>query len=109
MSMQLGNSSPASSIASLSDSERKQFLERQRRQNPSKPPVLLYDWKFWARPKQLPPQGQWRFWLNLSGRGVGKTRTGAEFGRASVDRYRHITLCGAIASEVRDVMVEGES
>jgi len=22
--------------------------------------ALLYDWPFWARPAQLPPQGNWR-------------------------------------------------
>ncbi|KKK49815.1 hypothetical protein LCGC14_3131250 [marine sediment metagenome] len=31
---------------------------------------LLYDWTFWARPKQLPPD-DFFIWLLLSGRGFG--------------------------------------
>src|SRR6185503_15532633 len=40
---------------------------------------LLRDWNFWARPSQLPPDGDWRIWLFLGGRGAGKTRAGAEW------------------------------
>src|SRR5581483_3740235 len=29
---------------------------------------LLRDWRFWARPNQLPPPGAWRVWLLLAGR-----------------------------------------
>ena len=38
-------------------------------------------WPLWARPSQLPPQGDWRIWLLLAGRGFGKTRAGAEWVR----------------------------
>lgn len=31
-----------------------------------------------ARPEQLTPEGNWKTWLLLSGRGFGKTRTAAE-------------------------------
>src|SRR5215218_7509890 len=47
---------------------------------------LLYDWRLWARSSQLPPAGDWRTWLVLAGRGFGKTRTGAEWVRARVER-----------------------
>lgn len=100
------NISLASSIASLSASERRELLQKLSRRQAE---ALRHDWRFWARPKQMAPPGDWRFWLNLSGRGTGKTRAGAEFIRERIDTYSHITLCGAIASEVRDVMVEGES
>lgn len=40
---------------------------------------LLHDWRFWGRPGQLPPPGDWRVWLVLAGRGFGKTRAGAEW------------------------------
>ena len=43
---------------------------------------LSYLWDIWARPAQLPPQGCWRVWLLMAGRGFGKTRTGAEWVRA---------------------------
>src|ERR1051326_9636737 len=37
-----------------------------------------------ARPNQRPPEGDWRIWLLLAGRGFGKTRAGAEFVRHQV-------------------------
>src|SRR5689334_6564595 len=49
---------------------------------PTEARALLYDWAFWARTNQLPPDGEWRVWLVLAGRGFGKTRTGAEMIRA---------------------------
>jgi phage terminase large subunit-like protein len=72
---------------------------------------LLYDWRFWARPNQLPPVGDWRVWLLLAGRGFGKTRTAAEFVRASVEsgQAAHVALIGRTAADVRDVMINGES
>jgi len=39
---------------------------------------LLDDWAYWARPSQRIPSGSWVTWLILSGRGGGKTRTGAQ-------------------------------
>jgi phage terminase large subunit-like protein len=73
---------------------------------------LLYNWHFWARPKQLNPINQaWNIWLLLAGRGFGKTRTGAEFIRAEVEGGYNgkIHLIAPTAADVRDVMVEGES
>jgi len=72
---------------------------------------LLRDWRFWARPNQLPPPGAWRVWLLLAGRGFGKTRTGAEWVRLQVEqkRARRIALVAPTSADVRDVMIEGES
>ncbi len=72
---------------------------------------LLYDWKFWGRPNQHPPDGDWTTWLILAGRGFGKTRTGAEFVRAEVvgARARRIALVAETAADARDIMAEGES
>ena len=36
-------------------------------------------YEMWAHESQLPPQGGWRVWLMLAGRGFGKTRAGAEW------------------------------
>lgn len=36
-------------------------------------------WWFIGRPEQQEPEGNWNVWLILSGRGWGKTRTGAEW------------------------------
>lgn len=73
--------------------------------------ALLYDWDVWARDKQKEPVGNWRTWLILGGRGMGKTKTGAETVRRRVEtaRAKRIALVGRTVADVRDVMVEGES
>ncbi len=46
----------------------------------------------------------------MAGRGFGKTRTGAEWIRERVKHgARHIIFAGATASDLRDIMIEGES
>ncbi|MDL2257576.1 terminase family protein [Eubacteriales bacterium OttesenSCG-928-K08] len=72
--------------------------------------ALLYDWNLWARDNQLEPEGDWRFWLCLAGRGWGKTRTGAEWVKYRVDAgYKRVALVGRTAADVRDTMIQGES
>lgn len=70
---------------------------------------LEHLWAFWARPNQLPPPGDWRYWLILAGRGWGKTRTGAEwvYHRVRASNARYVALVGPTAADVRDTMVEG--
>ncbi|MCS6987758.1 MAG: terminase family protein [Sphingomonadaceae bacterium] len=72
---------------------------------------LLGDWKFRARPSQLPPPGDWSVWLILAGRGFGKTRTGAEWviARALEVPGCRIALVGATHADALGVMVRGES
>lgn len=75
---------------------------------------LVWDWKVWARPEQLPPPGDdWAIWLYLAGRGAGKTRSAAEWVRdkakvTSMGQLR-FALVARTAADVRDVIVEGES
>lgn len=70
---------------------------------------LRYDWSFWARPKQLPPPGDWFGWLILAGRGFGKTRTGSEWILQRVALgYKRIALVGQTKADVRDTMIEVE-
>jgi len=73
--------------------------------------ALQTEWPFIARPKQMPPPGNWRIWLIMAGRGFGKTRTGAEWVRSLVEsgKAKRIGLIGRSAADVRDVMVEGPS
>jgi phage terminase large subunit-like protein len=68
-------------------------------------------WHLWARKDQLPPEGEWRVWLVMAGRGFGKTRAGAEWVRAIAesDPEARIALVAASLGEARAVMVEGES
>lgn len=70
-----------------------------------------WDWNVWARRTQRAPEGDWRIWLVMAGRGFGKTRLGAEWvrERAEADPEARIALVGASLHEARSVMVEGES
>src|SRR4030067_581989 len=65
------------------------------------------NWRSIARPEQLPPPGDWFIWLLRSGRGFGKTRTGAEWviERARAG-FRRIALVGTTKADVRDTMIE---
>lgn len=80
---------------------RSKRLESQRR----------FDWDQWARPNQRVPEGDWKAWLILAGRGYGKTRTGAETIRGWVKggSVKRIALIGESIKEARSIMVEGES
>jgi phage terminase large subunit-like protein len=70
-----------------------------------------YNWAKNAREKQRLPAGDWRFWLILSGRYWGKTRTAAETVRqwAETKPKSLGALVGQTPEEVRFTMVEGES
>jgi phage terminase large subunit-like protein len=69
-----------------------------------------YSWPFWARPEQLPPEGNWRIWMILAGRGWGKTRTISEFCRAQIEAgHSRGGLIARTSADARDVMIEGES
>lgn len=78
---------------------------------------LNHHWPFWARPNQLPPDGQWLTWVILAGRGFGKTRCGSEWVRSMVcgptplaaGRAHRVALVAETAADGRDVMVEGDS
>lgn len=70
-----------------------------------------YLWDYTARKNQLPPEGDWRIWMIMAGRGFGKTRSGAEWVRMIADANPHarIALVSSSLAEARAVMVEGES
>lgn len=71
----------------------------------------VYDWQEHARPEQKLPQGDWRVWLIMAGRGFGKTRAGAEAIRSWIDsgKCRRIALISETEQDVRKVMIEGVS
>ena len=73
--------------------------------------ALFEAWPVWAHDGQMPPDGEWRVWLMLAGRGFGKTRAGAEWvsalARARPDAA--IALVGATPAEVERVMIRGAS
>jgi phage terminase large subunit-like protein len=99
--------SPASQLALLPPAEREAFLARC---TPEEAAALEYDWTFWARPNQLPPPAPWKTWLIVSGRGWGKTRSGAEMVlRWARTPGQRIALVGETTADCRDVLCEGES
>jgi len=71
---------------------------------------LKYTWPFWARPDQIEPEGRYKIWMPLAGRGWGKTRTGAETVREWAKQgLKRIACVAPTKGDVRRVMVEGES
>src|SRR5271170_6725373 len=96
----------ARDVANMTEADRAAFLASM---TLTEAEDLQYDWEHWARPEQRLPDGEWINWLILAGRGMGKTRVGAETVRQWVKRYRYVNLIGATADDVRTIMVEGES
>lgn len=77
--------------------------------SPDEKAELMWSWAAWARPEQLPPEGDWSIWLIKAGRAFGKTRAGTEWVRSVAQPGARIALIGPTAADVRDVMIEGES
>jgi phage terminase large subunit-like protein len=79
--------------------------------------ALPFLFEFWALEHQLPPEGDWRAWVIMGGRGAGKTRAGAEWVRSQVEgarpldpgRKRRVALVGETYDQVREVMIKGDS
>jgi len=88
--------------------------ERRRAALRTLPPVALAalyeEWWWGVHEGQAEPDGDWRHWAIVAGRGFGKTRAGAEWvwSRAREGAVR-IALVGATIDEVVRVMVNGES
>lgn len=71
---------------------------------------LQYSWELQARPEQRLPAGDWLYWLMLTGRGWGKSRTLSETVRQWIkDGFNYVNLIGATADDVRTILVEGPS
>jgi phage terminase large subunit-like protein len=68
-------------------------------------------WALKARPEQLPSDWGWFIWLILTGRGWGKTLTGAEWTAQQATEHPRTrwALVGPTLGHVRDTMVEGET
>lgn len=72
--------------------------------------ALEYDWRFWGRPAQFTPDGDWETWVIDAGRGFGKTRAGAEWVREQVDAGKQrIALIGETYKDLVEVMCFGDS
>jgi phage terminase large subunit-like protein len=68
-------------------------------------------WEEVARPSQIPPDNEWLIWLILSGRGWGKTRTGAEWlaNEAIKNPRTRWAIVARTFADARDTCAEGES
>ncbi len=97
---------------SLDAGQRAEFVARL---TPEQALAIKYDWRLRARPEQLAPGSEgaadgrrdWAFWLLLAGRGVGKTRSGAEW---CIEKARdipgsHGALVAATSDDARKVML----
>ncbi|MEZ5779867.1 MAG: terminase family protein [Paracoccaceae bacterium] len=79
--------------------------------------ALPWLFEFWALPHQLSPDGHWKSWVIMGGRGAGKTRAGAEWVRSQVEgarpldpgRARRVALVGETVDQAREVMIFGDS
>jgi phage terminase large subunit-like protein len=71
------------------------------------------EWRFKGRDEQKPPEGDWRTWLIMGGRGSGKTRAGAEWVQAIASAGARSDLRIALVAETlgdaREVMIDGVS
>jgi len=68
-------------------------------------------WEATARESQIPPMDSWQTWLILSGRGWGKTRTGAEWiaWQALSNPKTRWAVVARTSADIRDTCFEGES
>lgn len=90
----------------MSPEKRRKFIAALK---PDEYAAINWFYVFYARDKQLPPPGDWFCWLIRSGRGFGKTRTGAEWVIEQVrNGCKRIALVGQTKADVRDTMVEVE-
>ena len=70
------------------------------------------DWRRLCRAEQIPPDGDWRVWLLMGGRGSGKTRAGAEWVQQLACGARpglRIALVAETLGDAREVMIDGVS
>lgn len=75
---------------------------------------LISDWGFLGRPAQQPPPGSWKWWVVMTGRRWGKTRTAAEWVHKRIEKMpRSAGSTGGLlqrtSADLRDIMIEGPS
>jgi phage terminase large subunit-like protein len=75
--------------------------------------AIRRSWSVAGRDEQKPPEGDWRNWLLMGGRGSGKTRAGAEWVQALATnpkaRGLRIALVAETLGDAREVMIDGVS
>lgn len=107
--------SAAQKLALLPSALRRQWLQEQTRETLEE--IQKGAWWWVGRPEQFRPPGDWLVWLIRSGRGWGKTRTGAEdlldrVFRHPVDAFGQRTEWLVVAETLNDcrtACIEGNS
>lgn len=94
----------AKQLAQLTAKEQQEILEQL---SESDLEALEHEWRFWARPDQIAPEGDWSTWLALAGRGWGKTEAGAQWVNERVDAgAKSIALIAETQKDLEEVMVQ---
>ncbi len=104
--MDTSNLSKAEQFALLSKKEQQKRISKL---SDIEAEILLYDWDWWARPKQRFPKEDYFTWLILAGRGFGKTRVGSEWIKWKAKSNNYCNLIGATMSDAEEIMIYGES
>ena len=98
------SASSAELLARLPESQRRAILKDLTDREAE---ALEYDWRFWGRPEQIAPEGDWSVWLAMAGRGFGKTEAGAQWVRERVIAgARSIALVAETQKDLEEVMVQ---
>jgi phage terminase large subunit-like protein len=112
--MSTGICSRLDELASLSAAQRRRILAAEARELGMTVAALkaryARSWQFKARAKQLPPAGDWTFWLLMAGRGFGKTVAGAEWAaERGREGRRRIAVVAPTLGDARATCFEGET
>ena len=95
----------------LFESDKEAFHKLFRNLNKDEQEEIARSWFFQARLNQLRPEGDWNILLWLCGVGFGKTRGLVEdlIDNAISNPGKRLCIVGRTASDVRDIVVNGES
>lgn len=106
----MSETSLAYQFSQIPEEERNKIIDSM---SPEELVALKYDWKWWARPKQLLPiqEEDWSTFLLLCGRGWGKTTTGVHWVDYMANKYpgSYIAIVGPTTQAVNRTLIEGET
>jgi phage terminase large subunit-like protein len=68
---------------------------------------IIYDYNIFARKSQLPPEGDWRYWTILAGRGYGKTYLASNLVNIRAMKSKCIiAVCGQHGKDLKRVIFD---
>ena len=94
-------------LRTLRERSPKQFAEMILKLPPEEQVEILWDWRLWARDKQIPPEGDWRYWTILAGRGFGKTFLASNVINERATKSKCIiAVCGQHGKDLKRVIFD---